>query len=210
MTLRPNTIAANTVKPNRKWLLIGALILVAFSIYLLAFLLPDTIRAMAGPSDLDLDAAPAVVSGESMYVTLTGGAWDCDSFNEVRGVSLTLLKYGRLREETRYTEAFFVSNSRDTAAYVTLSGAVDCDDVTDTQPTGYLYAMDEELQQALTNNAQLARFLFTDTFVEMCGYCGYENSLIGVIFGFIFLLSGLGLLFLYFRTGKTAASGLAG
>lgn len=210
MTLRPENLAKQTIKPSRKWLLIGAVVCIAFSVYILAFLLPDTIRAMAGPTTLDLDEAPSVATTESMYVTLTGGAWDCDSINEVRGLSTTSLRYGRLREETRYTEAFFVSESRDTAAYVMLSGAVDCDDITGTQPSGYLYAMDDGLRQELTNNAQLARFIFTDTFVEMCGYCGYENSLIGVIFGFVFLLSGLGLLVLYFRMGRTKTTGPIG
>jgi hypothetical protein len=164
--------------------------LLLIGVYLLVFLVPDTIGAIRGPQALTMTQAGEVASDTRLYASLTEGEWDCETRREVRGLSVTSLRYGRLREETRSTEIFYVGAGRDTVALVVLSGSVDCADLESQAPTGYVYAMEDGLRQTLTDEARLARYFDADTFLEVCGYCGYDNSLIGVVFGIVFVLAG--------------------
>jgi hypothetical protein len=198
-----------TIVRGLPYILGMGIVLLLLSVYLLAFLLPDTLAAMQGPQAMTMAEAGAVASDNRLYASLTDGEWDCDTLREVRGLSVTSLRYGRLREETRSTEIFYVSNARDTVALVVLSGTVACNDLESQVPSGYVYAMEDGLRQSLTNDARLARYFDAETFLEVCGFCGYDNSLIGVIFGFVFAASGVGLLFLYRTLRRTYKPRLA-
>jgi hypothetical protein len=111
--------------------------------------------------------------------------------------------------ETRSTEIFYVNAARDAVALVVLSGSVECVDLESQVPSGYVYAMEDGLRQTLTNDARLARYFDADTFLEVCGYCGYDNSLLGVILGILFGASGIGLLILRRRLARTYKPRLA-
>lgn len=174
----------------RRWLPIAGIIMLLLGLYVSVFLIPDVIQTASGPQSLSLAAAADVAHAERTYARLEGGTWDCATLREVRGLSGSSLRYGTRREETRYSEIFFTDSSRDVVVFVTLSGEVDCADLVEQRPTGYLYTMSPDLRQELTNEARLARYFTADTFLEFCGYCGQENSLIGAVFGVVFIVSG--------------------
>jgi hypothetical protein len=54
--------------------------------------------------------------------------------------------------------------------------------------------MSNDTQQELTNDARLARYFEAESFLELCGYCGRDNSLIGAIFGVAFTILGAGMI----------------
>ena len=83
--------------------------------------------------------------------------------------------------------------ARDCCIYCAV-GCFDCDDLTGEAPSGYLYIMSDDTRRELTNDARLARYSVTDTFLQFCGYCGRDNSLIGVVFGVVFTLGGIAMI----------------
>lgn len=175
----------------RRWLPITGIILLLMGLYISAFLIPDAIEIVNGPQHLSLAKAADVAHAERTYARIEDGRWECETLRQVRGVSASTLRYGRLREETRYSEVFFTDSSGEVVVFVTLSGDVDCADLAEQRPTGYLYTMRDGTRRELTDEARLARYFEADTFLEFCGYCGQENSLIGAVFGVAFLGSGL-------------------
>ncbi|PDV99672.1 hypothetical protein [Candidatus Chloroploca asiatica] len=187
----------------QRWLPWMGLILLVVGLYVSAFLIPDLVETAAGPQQLTLDEAANVASATRTYARIEEGAWDCETLQQVQGLSATSIRYGfgplNEREETKYTEVFFTDNARDVVVFVTLSGDVQCDDLTRQWPTGYLYMMNDGTRQALTNEARLARYFTTDTFLEFCGYCGRQNSLIGAGFGVVFTVAGMAMLFVWWR-----------
>lgn len=184
------------------WMIIGGAILLILGLYISAFLIPDVIQSASGPQSLSLTEAAKVAGSAATYARIEDGAWDCDTLRQVRGLSVTSLRYGRLREETRYSEVFFEDDNREVVVFVTLSGDVNCDDLAEQAPTGYLYAMQDDTRQSLTNDARLARYFSADSLLEFCGYCGQENSLIGAAFGLVFVVMGGSLLIAGVRTRK--------
>lgn len=188
-----------------QWLLIVGVILLLFGLYVSAFLIPDSIRAISGPQSMTLKEAAQVAGSEQTYARLEGGSWDCETLTHVEGLSPSQRRYTVLEEEIKYTEIFFTDNAREVVAFVTLSGEVDCSELTGEAPSGYLYAMDDRTRQQLTNDARLARYFMTDNFLDFCGYCGRDNSLIGAGFGVVFTLSGAAMI-IFGRRQKRAYS----
>lgn len=178
--------------------ILGAVLLV-LGLYISAFLIPDVVKTAVGPQVLSLTEAAQLAAEEPLYARIQGGAWDCETLQQVRGLSATALRYGRVREETRYSDVFFTDDTRAVVVFVTLSGAVTCDDLARQWPEGYLYAMSGDTRQELTNEARLARYFTTETFLEFCGYCGRQNSLIGAVFGVVFTLGGIAMLIAWRR-----------
>lgn len=192
-----NQLAAeqqNVMKNLKRTLIILGAVLLFIGLYITAFMIPDALRALSGPQSMTLAQAAGVAQSERTYASITDGDWQCQTLREVRGLSSTRLRYGRLREVTRYTEVFFTDNTEQVVMLVTLSGEVGCNDLTTEKPTGYLYAMNDDVRQELTNDVRLARYINTQTFLEFCGYCGRDNSLIGAVFGVSFMLLGIGLI----------------
>ncbi len=187
-----------------RWLRYLGIGLFLFGVYISAFLIPDVIRTMDGPQVMSLTEAARVANSEQTYARIEGGAWDCETLTYVEGLSASQLNYGRIREETKYTEIFYTDDARDVVVFVTLSGEVDCDDIAGDDPAGYLYSMSNDMQQELTNEARLARYFDTKMFLEFCGYCGRDNSMIGAGFGLVALLGGGALFFWGRRMGKEA------
>ncbi len=179
------------IKPAviRRTVLITGVVMLAFSLYLLVFLAPDFISAVAGPTRMTMARAAEIATDESTYVSIEDGRWLCDTIVYVRGPSST----SRLRTTTRATEIFLTgaSKSEQTVVLVSLSGEMDCAEIEATEPTGYLTRMTRNKQQDLTNDARLARFFEATDFLEICGYCGEENSFIGMVFGIVIAIGGI-------------------
>lgn len=173
---------------------VTGILFVLFGIYVSIFLIPDVIQTASGPQSLTLEEAAEVANEERTYVQLTDGTWDCDTVVYALGLAPMYNRYDRLETETKSTEIFLTGDDNEVVVLVVLSGEVECADVSDTLPAGYLYAMSDSTRQELTNDARLARYFMTDTFIELCGYCGRDNSLIGAVFGVISILSGVGLI----------------
>jgi len=175
--------------------MIGGVALLLVGLYISAFLIPDVLSTLSGPQSMTLAEAAQVANPERTYASIEDGTWDCDTLSYVQGLSARHGRYGSpLEEETKFTEIFFTDNTQDVVMLVTLSGEQACDDIVEQKPSGYLYEMADGTKQELTNEARLARYFETDTFLEFCGYCGRDNSLIGVVFGVVFLISGVALI----------------
>jgi hypothetical protein len=190
-------------KQSKRGLLLGTgIALVLIGLYISAFLVPDVIQTAVGPETVTLDEAADIASSTRSFVRIEGGEWVCETLREVRGVSVSSLRYGSggARDVTQYTEVFFSDDRGEVIVFVTLSGEVDCGDLAEQLPTGYLYAMNDDTRQELTNDARLARFIAAESFLEFCGYCGQKNSLIGAAFGVSFLLLGSGVLYARHRS----------
>ena len=194
MAEKPKT---NPTTSRRTLLMLGGF-LIAFSLYLMVFLVPDVLRTAGGPQSVTLEQAAAIANTESAYVTIEDGEWDCRTIEYVRGRSSTNSR----RIETRFTEIFLTdgANPDQIVLFASMSGEMTCDDfeILD-QPTGYLTRMSDGKQQELTNDARLARYFDATDFLEFCGYCGTENSLIGAIVGVVLFLGGL---FVFWRGWK--------
>lgn len=177
---------------QRRIILITAAGLLLFSIYLLAFLLPDFMRTAVGPQQMTMTQAAESASDSDAYIAISDGAWECDTIEYVRGRAAS--NTGTRREITRFTEVFRTNDSGKVVLLATMSGEMDCAELQATDLAGYLQRMSPEREQELINEVRLARFINATTFLEICGYCGPTNSLIGTLFGFAFALIGLGLL----------------
>lgn len=192
---------SDTPKPTnaRRLVLITAVFLLLFATYLLAFLLPDFIRTAVGPQQMTMAQAAESATDTDAYVAISDGTWECDTIQYVRGRSTT----GSRREITRATELFRTSDNGKVVLLATMSGEMDCAELQATSLAGYLQRMGPEREQELINEVRLARFINATVFLEMCGYCGPTNSLIGTLFGLAFALVGL-LLLVWWRRMPTA------
>ena len=188
---------------RRTVLIIGILVLL-FSIYLLVFLVPDFLRSAVGAENMTLERAAEVATAESVYASIEDGVWDCDTIEYIRGRSAS----NSSAITTRFTEIFYTdkSTSAEIVMLAQMSGEMTCLDFDDLTPTGYLTRMSEDKQQDLINDARLARYFDATSFLEFCGYCGAENSLIGVVVGAILAVIGLVTLIFGFRMPKPDAS----
>ena len=180
---------------SRRVLLISGGVVLFFALYLLIFLVPDAIQAMSGPAPMTLAQAADVATTESTYAAITDGAWDCNTIYYVRGASSS----NRLQVITRYTEAFRADETGNIALLATMSGEMNCADLQATDLSGYLTRMSADRRQALTNEARLARFFEADHFLEICGYCGETNSLIGAGVGLLAAVGGIALIVIGLR-----------
>lgn len=178
-----------------RWLAIGGWFFLFFGIYLSAFLIPDTARSIKGPQVLNLSQAAETANAERTYAELEDGTWDCATLTPVEGLSPSHRRYTVLEENVKTTEIFYTDEAQDVVVFVTLSGEVSCDDLADEQPSGYLYTMSSDTRTELTRAARLSRYTDAEAYLEFCGYCGFDNSLIGSIFGVAFLLAGLAMIF---------------
>ncbi len=174
---------------SKRGLMITGVVLIAFAIYLLAFLLPDFIRSSIGPQPMTMAEAAATATESDRYVAITDGQWNCETIQLVRGRSST----DRNDVITRFTEVFRTNESGTVVLLATMSGEVNCAGLEATALAGYLQRITPAREQELINEVRLARFINATDFLEICGYCGPTNSLIGTIFGFLFALLGIGL-----------------
>lgn len=174
----------------RRLVLIAAAFLLFFAIYLLAFLLPDFIRTAVGPQQMTMSQAAETASETDTYIAISDGTWECDTIEYVRGRSST----DSNRLTTRFTEVFRTNGNGTVVLLATMSDEVDCAELQATDLAGYLQRMSPKREQELINEVRLARFINATVFLEICGYCGPTNSLIGTMFGFGFGLIGLVLL----------------
>ena len=181
---------------RRKTLLISGGFCLFFSIYLLIFLLPDFIRSLAGPEPMTLSQAAERATDENLYVLLADGSWECETIDYVIGYSSTSAD----RVDTKFTEIFVTNPSGAVVVLAQMSGELECADFDGREIVGYLTRMTADQQQDLTNEVRLARFINGETYLELCGFCGQTNSLIGTLFGLAFFMGGLALLILGLRT----------
>lgn len=198
-----NTNNSTSPTTQRRITLGFGIFLIAFSIYLLAFLVPDVLRTASGAESMDLVRASEIATSESSYVTIEKARWDCDTIVYIRGRSSSGTG-GTGAIITRYTEIFFTDEASDEKVIVLaqMSERMDCADFDGFTPTGYLTTMSLDKQQDLTNDARLARFFDANTFLELCGYCGQENSMIGAVVGAVLLIIGVILTIFGYRMPK--------
>jgi hypothetical protein len=194
-----NTPSPVNTKKNKRTLFITGGVMLVFGIYLLAFLLPDVLQTASGSENMTLVRAAEVATDVSAYVSIEDGEWDCDTIVYIRrrassGGSST----------TASTEIFLTDSKRTPkiVIFATMSGRMACGDFDGLNPTGYLTRMSSDQQQELTNEVRLARFFNAETVLALCGYCGTENSLIGLIFGIVITLGGIGIIVLGFKIPK--------
>ena len=181
---------AQTKKTQKRAMLIGGGLTFLFGVYLMVFLVPDVLATASGPERMTLARAGEIATEQSTYAVIEDAVWDCDTIVAIRGRSSS----NRNTITTRFTEAFITDGSSDEVVMLAqMSGEMSCLDLRETTPTGYLTRMSADRQQELTNDARLARFFNATTFLEFCGYCGQENSLIGAIFGVVITLVGIGI-----------------
>jgi len=192
-------------RTSGRWMVVAGFIMLFFGVYISAFLIPDVLQSAGGPQSLPLEKAARAAGEERIYARVEDGNWDCDTLKHVEGLSASSQRYGGLREEVKTTEIFFTNGSDEVVVFVTLSGEVECDELTGESPSGYLYAMSSSTRQELTNDARLARYFAADSFLELCGYCGRDNSLIGAVFGVVFLVLGVVAIILGRRQLRTYA-----
>jgi hypothetical protein len=166
--------------------------LLLFGLVMSVDLVPDVLQMAGGPETLTLAQAAEVANSDRTYARIEGGEWDCATLRQESRNSDIVLRNsaGPIIGDPIFYEIFYTDTSQQTVVFVSLSGEVECDDLTAHGPTGYLYAMSDDNRQTLTNDARLARFVNAETFLEFCGFCGLENSLNGVALGALLLLSG--------------------
>jgi len=199
--MRPSQQRGISLKAQARSVLIGGCVLLFFGIYVSAFLIPDVIRTAGGPTSYTVNEAANTVTGE-VYATVEDGVWVCDSIDYLRTYSSA-----SRRLTVSGTRAFHTDRDGEVAIWVRLSGELTCDDLQSTTPEGYLEPLPQSTRMDLAGDGQMRYVSTANTFFEMCGYCGTENSTIGAIFGVVFVISGVGLLgfwWVRFR-GKTDA-----
>lgn len=186
---------SNTVL-NRRMVLIAGGVLLFFGAYISVFLIPDVLATASGPETMTMAHAADIATDTTTYAKIEDGVWDCDTIEHVYGWSST-----SKRNEIKFTEVFVTDGASPVsiAMLTQMSGEQSCLDLRETTPTGYLRRMSDDTKQVLTNDARLARYYDAEAFLEFCGYCGQENSMIGAIFGFVFALAGIGLLIFGWR-----------
>lgn len=185
-----NSKQPKTTKNSRRNTIIGGFVALAFAAYLLAFLLPDFIRTVGGPRQVTPTEAAEIAADDDVYVAITDGRWDCETITYVTGPSGSDVS----RIDTRFTEVFMTGETGRVVILAQLSGEVDCEELQTMELKGYLNRMLPDQEQELINEVRLARFINASVFLEMCGYCGPSNSLIGTLFGFFFAIGGLALI----------------
>ena len=189
-----------------RWLFILGGLLLIFGLYLAAFMIPDFIKALSGPQSMSLEEAVQLAGEEQVYARLEDGEWDCDSVSYVEGFVRSYRRYEVVREETKFTEVLFTDEPREIVTLVTLSGEVNCDGLSGEVPSGYLYSMSDETREELSDDGRLRGYRSADHFLEFCGYCGRDNSLIGVIFSLVFTLCGAGMVVYGFKLRRSFAA----
>jgi len=187
MTAQTQTISRKT---QVRSVIIAGCVLLFFGLYVLAFLIPDVLRTIGGPTSLTMPEAAAQITEGQVYATLEGGTWVCDSIAYVRGPSSS----GTRRIEVKSTNAFYMDAAGDVAVWVSLSGEVNCDELQTTTPSGYVEPMQQNTRMDLAGDGQMGNVATANTFLEMCGFCGHTNSLIGTVFGAVFTLLGVSLI----------------
>ncbi len=188
----------------RRIVLISGVLLIVFGAYLLAFLVPDVLRTLPGPEIMTLAHAAEVAGGDSLYATIEDGRWDCSTIEYIRGrASSSASSVPRII--TRYTEIFLTDGtSRPEIVMLTrMSGEMDCGDFDGLVPTGYLTRMTGDKRSEL--GSRLSPFSNAGNLLEFCGYCGTDNSLIGLIAGIVLVVGGLALVFFGFRMPKASS-----
>ena len=95
----PQPPKSNPAQSRRAVLIIGGVIL-AFSAYLLVFLVPDVLKNAVGPDSMSMARAAEIATGDSTYATLEDGEWQCDTIVYVRGASSTNTSYRTLNRSS--------------------------------------------------------------------------------------------------------------
>ncbi len=170
---------------GRKVTIISASVLIAFCIYILAFLVPDVIRTLGGPSEMTLADAASLVEPDDEFVSLSGYRLDCDSIRYTVGRDAN----NRTRTTTRATNIVAESTDGSVLMKARLSGRLECEEIDTSVMSGYLSSLSIVDIRKLT-----ATYPQAQTFLLLCAYCGPENSKLGIIISSAMLLIGVALL----------------
>lgn len=186
--LTPEQIAARATLA--RYARYGGIAFIIFGILLFVPLASDLFTVIGGAQDYTTRAVAEVANDERTYARLTDGEWNCDTISYIEGYSGSDLYMRRLYAGTsvRTTEVLRVDNANDIAVWVSLSGRVTCDDLANIEAVGYLYATDGK--PSGLNNSMRSVIRNSDVVLELCGWCGAENSMIGFGFSVAFMLLG--------------------
>lgn len=193
-------LKAEQIRTYKRVTRIISVLFILFGIYVLAFLIPDVLDIASGPQEMTVSEAAERASDTRLYASLTDGDWICGSIVHVEGPSGSDFVTGRRIPRTRYTEVIVGDSQREIAVWTRLSGEVDCEELQVMQPTGYIYALNGNPSGRNTISRDLIRS--ADTVVELCGYCGLENSTIGLVFGAVSAILGIIGLIVASRIGR--------
>lgn len=179
-------------RTTRRVMLISGGLALLFGVYVLAFLIPDTIKSLSGPEYVAIAQAGDSASSSAIYAEIEGGVWHCDTIEYIKGWSSSSTTAGRRTIVTKNTEIFLTDaeNLPNVVMLVTESGEKSCEDFQKTTLDGHLKRMSSGTQQELANEVRLAQFPGATTYLEMCSYCGPTNSAIGVGFGVVAVIGG--------------------
>ncbi len=119
-------------------------------------------------------------NGSAYWVILEGGSWDCKSiFQHDAG-------------KASRTKAIY-QNGGPTAVYAEFAGLLDCEELNRRVVTGTVDLKDNQWRaNAVKENPALAKMPEETAFFGLCTFCGPTNTKMGIIFGAIFVLVGLG------------------
>ena len=186
--LTPEQIKANATLA--RYARYGGIFFIVFGILLIVPLASDLASVIGGAQDYTISEVAEVANDERTYARLTDGEWDCNTLAYIEGYSGSDLYMRRLYSGTsvRTTEVLRVDRDNNIAVWVSLSGRVECDDLSNMEAVGYLYATDAKpsglnisMRNAIRNS---------DEVLELCGWCGADNSLIGFAFSIGFIVLG--------------------
>lgn len=183
------------VRKNARYIVWFGSFLFLFGFVLMVLLGQSVLELMGGAQAMTIQEAVDVAHDDATYARVGDIVWQCDSITHTRGLWGRDFRRRTYPSDLRtgYTEVVATSADRRIAMLVTLSGELTCDDLTDDAHEGFLRSGVNFSGLNTRTNAYLNN---ADTALILCGYCGLENSAIGLGMGTFVTLSGLLLIYL--------------
>ncbi len=183
-----------TITPTQRFALLALGIpFFALGVLALGSFILDEAGVFNGPQTVTITEAAEIATGENTYVTVEGANVLCERLRYREGRSSATGT-----TDTRYTDVWMVDEAGTVGIFASYSGRIGCDDITDGDITGFLTA-----PRSLPGSANPLPLGINAAYLELCGYCGRENSLI--MGGISVVMIALGGLFLYTALFTTVA-----
>jgi hypothetical protein len=123
------------------------------------------------PEEISITEASQRLSSEDhLWVSLTGGEWDCSSLTKAGETNTVIVYRGKEQNET---------------VVVTYDRKITCKQMADLQPVGRLDKIEKGRRAFLSNFLDFSKYGSPSVIFEICTYCGKFNSRLGVVFGTI-------------------------
>jgi hypothetical protein len=123
------------------------------------------------PEEISITDAAQRLSREShLWVSLTGGEWDCPSLTKAGETDTVVVYRGKEQNEI---------------VVVTYDRRITCKQIADLQPVGRLDKIEKGRRAFLSNFLDFSKYGSPSVIFEICTYCGKFNSQLGVVLGTI-------------------------